>query len=643
MWSLFEKKGEENVELKPKIFSNGKTQEDVVNEVVNEIRKGRKIIFIHGKCGTGKSAIALNVAKELGRASIIVPIKNLQRQYEEDYMHKKFLLKNSGEKLGISMITGRNNHVCPFLQDNKDSIVATRKMEKNSNLFNIFEKKEDEQDKENEKLYENSCDNFLLPCKIEIKEKNLRTLKKYYLDNPERGNNNELDLKTSKRFAVAPACLYWSPILPAENKVNLKAEKKEYNSISGKRAIYFRKAGCPYYSQFKSYLNSDVIIFNSQHYLLETMIGRKPVTDVEIIDECDEFLDNFAIEGSFNLNRLRNDLLMFKADDYREKKIIDSLLENVNELIFDFAKHSSEDIIEVNKSKVKEIIINFVKNDIFEADDDSYLESCLETARKFYEVMEDSYFSFYKDKRNEISVKIVTIHLSKILGEIINKNKAFVFMSGTLHSERVLKDIFGLSDFKIIDAETYNQGTIEKVYTGLEKDFRFDNFSKEKVSREDYLLALEKCVAGAKQPTLVHVNAFQDLPSSVEIAEYDLKNLISADELIDMQKNDKTGKLVKDFKSGKTKVLFTTRCNRGIDFPFEACNSVVVTKFPYPNTQSLFWRILKKNKPNIFWEFYKDKAHRDLLQKVYRSVRASDDHVYLFSPDIRVLESDLFK
>lgn len=637
-WSLFDGKKE----LKPKIFSNGKTQEDVVNEVVSEIKKGKKIIFIHGVCGSGKSAIALNIAKELGRASIVVPIKNLQRQYEQDYMARKSLLKNNGVKLKISMLTGRNNHLCPYLKDHKAEILETRKVEKNSNLFNIFENNEKEEGSRSINFGE-SCDNFLLPCKIEIKEKNIRTLKKYYKENPEHTQSSDIDLKTSKRLAIAPACAYWSPILPAEMKIDLKGEKKEYDAVSGRRVFYFRKEGCPYYSQFKSYLDADVIIFNSQHYLLETIIGRKPKTDVEIIDECDEFLDNFAIEGNINLNRLRNELNMFNSTDVREKKIVEGILDDVNQLIYDAVKYGDEDILNVGGSKIGELIKSFVNNDIFELDDDSYLENTLETSRKFYEVLDDSYACYFKDKKNEVYLKLVTIHLSKVLGQIIEKNKSFVFMSGTLHSERVLKDIFGLKDFKVIDAEVINQGTIQNLRTGLEKDFRFDNLSKGRVSREDYLRALNKCVAVSKIPTLVHVNAFQDLPTELEIEQFKLNDLISSEKLIDSQKQDREGKLVRDFKEGKTKILFTTRCNRGIDFPFETCNSVVITKFPYPNTQSLFWRILKKNKPEIFWEFYKDKAHRELLQRVYRSVRDPKDHVYLLSPDIRVLNTNLLK
>ena len=39
----------------------------------------------------------------------------------------------------------------------------------------------------------------------------------------------------------------------------------------------------------------------------------------------------------------------------------------------------------------------------------------------------------------------------------------------------------------------------------------------EKISREDYLKALSKCISSAKRPTLIHVNAYQDLPNEDEI------------------------------------------------------------------------------------------------------------------------------
>jgi Rad3-related DNA helicase len=638
VWNLYDKKGE----LRPKVFSNGKSQEDIVNEVVNEIKNGTKIIFIHGVCGSGKSAIALNIAKELGRASIVVPIKNLQRQYENDYMNEKYLLKNNGQKLKISMITGRNNHICPYLADNKKEILQTRIKEKNANLYNIFAEAKRIKPEDNI-----SCDNLFIPCKIEIKTKNLQTLKKYYTENPEKKDNSELDLKTIKRFAVAPACPYWCPILPDEKKIKNEWNSKKYKAVNGDYTLYLRKDGCPYYSQFNSYIDSDVIIFNGDHYILETALGRKPLTDVEIIDECDEFLDNFALEGTINLSRLNNELNNCLCEDNSEKKLVNALSDNLLEIISESLEYLSEkdNVTALDKSKVHDLIKGLVKSDILDlVSEESYLEHCLETARKFYDVSEYTYINFFKDEnKKETFVKLVTINLDKLIHSLINKNKAFVFMSGTLHSPNVIREIFGITNFKIIEAETFNQGTIRKLKSGLEKDFRFENFNNKTVSREQYLKALDKCIEIAKIPIVVQVSAFSDLPSEIELENYNLKNLVSSQALMEEQNRDKTGEIIKNFKTGKSKILFTTKCNRGIDFPFEMCNSVVITKFPYPNTQSLFWKILKKNKPEIFWEFYKDKAHRELLQRVYRSVRDPRDSVFLLSPDIRVLRSDLFE
>ncbi|MCD4728105.1 MAG: DEAD/DEAH box helicase family protein, partial [Pirellulales bacterium] len=97
VWNLYEKEKF----LEPLRFSNGKTQEDIVRDVLDLIEKGKKIIFIRGVCGTGKSAIALNIARNIGQASIIVPGKTLQNQYKIDYEGDKYLLKDNGEKLKI--------------------------------------------------------------------------------------------------------------------------------------------------------------------------------------------------------------------------------------------------------------------------------------------------------------------------------------------------------------------------------------------------------------------------------------------------------------------------------------------------------------------------------------------------------------
>ena len=65
---------------------------------------------------------------------------------------------------------------------------------------------------------------------------------------------------------------------------------------------------------------------------------------------------------------------------------------------------------------------------------------------------------------------------------------------------------------------------------------------------------------------------------------------------------------------------------------------IVFTKYPNPSPEEPFWKILKLTNPNQYWEFYRDKSKRELLQKVYRGLRFKEDHIFLLSPDIRVLK-----
>jgi len=68
------------------------------------------------------------------------------------------------------------------------------------------------------------------------------------------------------------------------------------------------------------------------------------------------------------------------------------------------------------------------------------------------------------------------------------------------------------------------------------------------------------------------------------------------------------------------------------------CNSIVFTKYPNPNVSDTFWKVLQKTHPDYYWEFYKDKASRGFLQRIYRALRSPNDHVKILSPDIRVLD-----
>lgn len=329
-----------------------------------------------------------------------------------------------------------------------------------------------------------------------------------------------------------------------------------------------------------------------------------------------------------------------------ENQEIKDLIKEINDILISIIKkeevkrYDKSEIYLIKDTKILKLLEYFLNNPELEKllnlEEYSYVSSAFETAKTFERFFDETYLYFYKNKRDHICVTLVTINLEKKLKELIDKNKIFVMMSGTIHSETVLKNIFGINEFKIIEAETEHQGIITEIKTGLEGDFRYKNLKDGKITREDYLKALSKCLEKAKKPVLVHVNSFNDLPNKSEIEKYNIKNLKTREELIEEQEKYRKGELVRKFKNKEIDVLFSTQCIRGVDFPGEICNSIVFTKYPYPDASDLFWKVFKKTKPKDYWLFYYDKSRREFLQRLYRGLRFKNDHIYLLSPDIKV-------
>src|SRR3989344_4140779 len=441
MWSLYN----QDKYLKPLVFSNNKTQQDIVNETIESIKQCHKVIFIKGICGTGKSAIALNLAKELGQASIVVPVKPLQKQYEEDYTNKLHVLKNNKEKLKISIIDGRNNHKCIFKGDC-------------------------------------NADDKFLPCSIEIKNENMNQLQEYIKLNPFVDEEDLQEIKDIGRKSVAPACPYWSPIICNdwfEHGYKIEdAEELYYEGLRNKTFTYHkRKDGCTYYKQFLSYIYSDVIIFNSKKYELENLMDRKPATEVEIIDECDEFLDNLGNEKRINLVRLANYLTNLKIKDLELKELtilIIDLIDSITKSEKIKRAVQTKEIFLIKDTKLLELLMLFLDNPSLielEDDDSDYLYNTYQTGKTFENFFDETYITFSKNDYNQLVATLIIVDLEKKLKEFLDKNKVFVMMSGTIHSELVLKKVFGVNDFKIIEAETNDRGRITEVSSKLEKNF----------------------------------------------------------------------------------------------------------------------------------------------------------------------------
>jgi len=222
--------------IPPLKYSNGKTQEDIVNELVDLFKK-YDILFLKGGVGTGKSAIALHLIKYFGKGIITTPTKILEKQYHEDYYTGRYRIGN----LKIEHIMGRGNFTC---------------------LLNPKYK----------------CNNKYLPC--------TRTLK----ETEKRMHVASICPYWSPIYPFKPPRKY----LP-KNKI-IAYESVEGVKYYLKAPIpcgYYKQFEC--YAE-----ENIAIIFNLAKWEIETWMKRKPLVPIEIIDEGDEFLDQLTYKTTLS-------------------------------------------------------------------------------------------------------------------------------------------------------------------------------------------------------------------------------------------------------------------------------------------------------------------------------------------------------
>ena len=79
-------------------------QESVINEIEAAFKAGYKMILVEAPVGSGKSGVAMAVARWAGSAHILTPQKSLQDQYYDDFSMYSVLMK------------GRSSYPCVFYE-----------------------------------------------------------------------------------------------------------------------------------------------------------------------------------------------------------------------------------------------------------------------------------------------------------------------------------------------------------------------------------------------------------------------------------------------------------------------------------------------------------------------------------------------
>jgi Rad3-related DNA helicase len=625
--------------------------------------------LLDSKCGSGKSAIVLHVVKELGKGIIVVQTKSLQKQYRDDYcgINGNYILKNFNEKLKVGTMFGRGNFICRYMKE---------RVERGEILINI----------------EQTCNMPDLPC----------TKKEY----DKAGN-------LIPRYITGSECPYFTGSPYPEYVIDNWSEKgrldeimqiyncsdiKEYINVAGNKMHIFTRDSedsgdsedsvCDYYKQFYNYLPEycDVIIMNTAKWKLETMMGRKPLVDVEIFDEFDLFCQDFSsainiskrdIEKIFDIElfiKIVNNL------DNEEKEML-SKAYRIGEDIRDIYIREKSDEINIKRqnleqiSKSKKIILDYfnfllekLDREMYDIDEDilliSYIKNLIDEVRK-YDINSNNDTDEAIDNEEEYNEVINKVkYKCDIIEEFKGKyaislegkeNNRFTKLHYNIpYPDLILKKYFSRScNFLLGATATRLSEDTEKELYGLYYD-KVIYGRMEQVGDLRFLYANEITKTGNKYEMIERVtsNYFSENPGSydaqliylvLKLNKYGNTLVLTPGKVYVKGLRDYLRKVGYKYKwdfseeeeySGDKGNLVTIsqRMHRGADLSDDKCRVLIWSKFPYPVRDGYIRALEKRFGHAKINRIKEDIAEQELIQGSSRGIRHWKDYCYLATP-----------
>ncbi len=552
---------------KPLKYSSGKTQEDVYEEIKTNLETEDVLIY-ESQPGTGKTIVLLNLVRIFGDAVFATTTNVLSEQYRQDYEHAV-----PGVSIGYMM--GRANFNCLFVEGvscNFKKLPCIRRLSK----------------KERRKDVGAECPHFAFMCGSILSDE-----EEYEEIYPDYSIYDALD---SSRYGV----INWG-----------------------------RKSPCGFYSQFRYYVDKNVIVQNFSLFRLEVLIGRLPSQRLVVIDEGDEFLSNLTLKTTITERRIR--ILEREgwslANDLTEKenKLLGELFDEVYKNFYRVLE--LEGFFSLSDSPIAEFyasLVNYLKR--LDTDKARSLLSRLlwlgEFSSAIAYVEEYETYTGKTSKRVTFCVPEPAVVLSELFERLgVGSGTKIVFCSGTFPQEDVLQDVYGLRNYAYVVGERKARGkVIPCINLRYSVEMNHGNWERSSFRRH-YFSAFLRLLNRMERPGVVLVHSYKYLPEGVEVSD-------DSD--------------VARFKRGEVDLIISAKIRRGVDFP--NAKSILFQRFPYPDMQSPEIQILKhKMKPEIFWKFYYDRAMSNFIQSLGRCTRREDQTVRVYSPDIKCFEvlSDL--
>jgi len=551
-------------------------QAKVLEELDQALKSNYKFIFLEAPTGFGKSAVAVTLARFLGRSHICTSTKDLQTQYNRDFPF-------------LSEVKGRNNFPCII----KEDMGISENCEYGPCL------KDDDFDC----IYKTRMSDYDVKAEGTIYEDidiNKFALKKYHDKAKEHSQLIRIEWKP---------CFYyhqkWISIKSSHTIYNYKYFLSDlfYSAGANKRKLLILDEAHTLESELSSFKN---IIFNKEslaRFFPKIKLPDNKQTDVETwINFCTTLKEQFTgyVEKAANIlgaggsgsssssSSNRNGSNSMDQDIYvSEKNLIDAL---------NYEKNLSSSLEDLRLHKDNWLVTNITKNEI-----DNTLSR----------------------------IKLEPLVVSSYFEDIFDKGETSLLMSATILSKENLCKAVGLknddvkfirienSDFPIKNRPIYlmnvawlNARTMSESLPNIVKVL-------------DNLLSVHKNDKG-----IIHTTSYSQVQFiKNNLSKTNLSRLIETN-----PKFDRNEMILKHAQSTKPTVLISPSMFLGVDLKDDLSRFQIIVKVPYPDLTDKKVSVLKQRNP----KWYEWNTILRLIQAYGRSVRNSEDYANTYILDSSV-------
>jgi len=549
-------------------------------EHILRILKDGRIPEIISAPGTGKTWFDCYLSqwfvKQPGYPTsvIVLPTKTLQYQ-ARDFIVKYKQIRGD---VNIVILLGRDNFKCPFSKEYLGEVTT--------------------------------CADTRLPC-----------VKK--------------SIRRVRRYELAKKCPYYSPVLSSRRQFealkDVIPDAEIYdtyeNHLEDNVILVTREKGnCPYYAQYLDLVDADIVIYNFTKFIVDYVLGRIPRMGLLIIDEYDQFLDEY-MRGKIEVSL--DELLYYRRLAREEGET--ELVANLNYCIGYIRRACKGWKTRKYRGETEQLSL--------------FIAHLLKAYRIIKDAVEDPEIHS-KTLALELMVRRGYNVASLPIWEVGGSMKIMLVLRDTGFVAKMLRE---MSKSVILSSATplenaYNYGLHKNLMIRVEGIKRFEPAvipigtftlplsSKKKLESRAYAQMywgeLKRCYELALEGggrLLVLTNAWHLVEGLEELKPH----------------LDKTGELLQEFKQGKRDIVVSTRF-RGEDV--RGVEKILIVKYPLPDyTSDPYWRIVMEGYSDTMGrvsnKFFR-LLHQWTLRKFYHGIcrlRPPGDRIYVYSPDYYVL------